>query len=241
MGTSTVVYEPWHIYSYNRCPILLARKVDTTPPYAKAVRLIMLRITRSFIDDHIATIRSIAAWWDEEWSKIEQGYPEDKKEHFAAGGLKKLLAYLAWLTNMKKSNNYSPQLAGSEVVERLTEDISVKIPLDLIMVNNTLITFGITGGGRRENPYFSPYSMAQNWSSMVWPKEHFLLDMVTHRERITKIRIKQSAGFRVMLAEALKGIKSHMDQEVIVGRKASTCYSCGLCEGRFFWHASRQE
>ena len=241
MGTSPIVFEPWHIYSYNRCPILLARKVDTPPPFAKAVRSNMIKIAQSFVDDHIMTTRAITQSWDEDWARIEGGYAADKKEHFAAGGLKKLLAFLTWATNMKKSINYSPQMAGSEIIESLTEEISVKIPLDLIMQNNTLVTFGITGGGRRENPYFSPYSMAQNWSNMVWPKEHFLLDMITHRERITKIRMKQSAGFKIMLAEVLKGVKAHIEQEIIVGRKAATCFSCGLCEGRFFWHASRQE
>jgi hypothetical protein len=234
-----MIFEPWHVYAYNRCPILLFKKIDSTPPFAKALRANMLTITSSFIADHITTMRTITANWDKSWASIEHNYPDQRKEQLAGGGLKHLLEYLKWLTNMKKSVSYSPKIVGSEYMEQLDTDITVKVPLDLIMHNNTLITFGVTGGGRRENPYFSPYSMAQNWATMVWTSDHFMLDVVSHRERISKIRMKQSASFKVCLTQALKGIKSHLEQEVIVGRKALTCKSCNQCEGRFYWHASR--
>ena len=243
MGAPGVIFEPWMIYTYNRCPILFHLGKDSSPSFGRILHSTMVDLAKICVQDYQnpPTVNFVLDTWNKAWTL--QGKPPYTRKRFdelTNSGTRIILAYNTWLATLSKPHTGFPIEAGGYRMIPLAPDLYAKVPIDLVTSKGTLYTFSVTGSGLRENLFYSAYAISQKWADMIWDGPHIVLDPLIHCKTIAKLKAKkEDAAYKIRLTEYLKGIKAAAEQEIIVGRKTQGCQECTTCDGLWYRHRSR--
>jgi len=244
----TVIFKPYHVFAFNRCPILAYMNVDLTPPYARCLRTALLDIARGYAKDPDSppSMMYYLNEFDKEW-RVADGalktYEPSRKEKLASGAMRRLATWYGDLAVCRDQPLKIPKLVGVNSIkflgtfyERSGESyhLYIDIPLDVILHDDTLLSMGVYGvGGSRINPYMTPLAMPHAWATLVWHAEHRLRDM-SRIKRVINMSIKAIDGLENSLRYYLRGIHNVLSGPIIAGRFATTCKRCNRCNGNYF-------